>query len=447
MNKIFLIIKREYLSRVKKKSFILMTILGPILLAGIMITPIYLALKKTEKQKIEVIDDSFLFRGLIHETKNMHFDYPEISIEAAQAGFYDTDYDIILWVPKNVLDGKSAITIFYKNQVPNATQEYIRSTISKMMFDLILVKNKIDPDVIRVAESSSRIQVALEHMQEDGKNRPTRTDVNYGIGFASGFLIYFFIMFFGVQVMRGVMEEKTSRIVEVILSSVKPFQLMMGKIIGIALVGLTQFLLWIVLTLTLYSVATVTILKDIEIKQVQQKEEVIRTSADLDYKKMKKEGYKDIDKTMQVLNDLDNIDLVTIMFCFIFYFLGGYLMYASLYAAVGAAIDSEADTQQFVMPITIPLLLSIVVAQYAIQNPSSSLSMWFSIIPFTSPVVMMMRLPFGVPAWQLILSMTLLVGGFIFLTWIAGRVYRTGILMYGKKVSWKELGKWLFYKG
>lgn len=441
MNKIFLIIQREYISRVRKKSFILMTLIGPILLAGIMITPVYLALKKSDKQKIEVIDESFLFKGLIADAKNIHFDYPEISLKAALAGLSDTDYDGVLWIPHNILEGKSAVTIYYKNQIPALTQEYVRNTLNKMMYDVILAKNKIDLHIIREAEDNSKIRVTLE----DAKDGKEHTGADYGIGFGAGFLIYFFIIFFGVQVMRGVMEEKTSRIVEVILSSVKPFQLMMGKIIGIALVGLTQFLLWVVLTLTLNYVATSTILKDIETKQVQQKEEVLKVGADLDYKNMQKEQ-KGISNTMKVLNDLKNIDITTIVFSFLFYFLAGYLMYASLYAAVGAAIDSESDTQQFVMPITIPLLFSFAIAQYAIQNPDSSISVWFSLIPFTSPVVMMMRLPFGVPAWQLATSMILLVAGFIFTTWIAGRVYRTGILMYGKKVSWKELGKWLFYK-
>ena len=443
MNKIVLIIQREYLSRVKKKSFILMTLIGPLLLAGIMITPIYLSLKRPDKQKIEVIDDSFLFKNLIPEAKNLHFDYPEISIEDARAGFFDTDYDAILYVPRNILEGKSSVMLIYKNNIPKTTQEYIRATFSKMMYDVILAKNKLDLHIIREAEANSKVRVELE----DAKEGKTLTDANYGIGYAAGFLIYFFIIFFGVQVMRGVMEEKTSRIVEVILSSVKPFQLMMGKIVGIALVGLTQFLLWVALTLTLYTAATATILKDIEIKQVQQKEEVIKIGADLDYKRIEGKDYKDPDNTMKVLNDLKQIDISTIVLCFLFYFLAGYLMYASLYAAVGAAIDSESDTQQFVMPITIPLLFAFVIAQNAIHEPDSSLSVWFSLIPFTSPVVMMMRLPFGVPAWQLMTSMSLLVIGFIFTTWLAGRIYRTGILMYGKKVSWKELGKWLFYKG
>jgi ABC-2 type transport system permease protein len=209
-------------------------------------------------------------------------------------------------------------------------------------------------------------------------------------------------------------------------------------------VGLTQFLLWVVLTSSIYSIANATILKDVEIKQVQQKEEVLRTSADLNYKKMG--VIRDVDNTTKVLNELKNIDVVAILFYFLFYFLVGYLMYAALFAAVGSAIDSDSDTQQFMMPVTAPLIFSLVMSQYVLQYPNSTLSLALSLIPFTSPVVMMVRLPFGVPAWELAVSMSLLIVGFVFTTWLAGRIYRTGILMYGKKVSWKELGKWLFYK-
>jgi ABC-2 type transport system permease protein len=445
MNKIFLIIQREYFSRVKKKSFIIMTILGPILMAGVIIMPIWLQMRKTDLQKIEVIDESYIFKDLIPEKKNIHFDYPEITYDVATAGFYSTDYDAILWIPRNILDGKGAVKILYKDQLGNATEEYIRNSLGKMMYDIILAKNKVNMDVIKTADLTSRVDIkSVEYNKETGENKHSNTGLKLGIGFLCGFLIYIFIFLYGIQVMRGVMEEKTNRIVEVILSSVKPFQLMMGKIIGIALVGLTQFLLWVVLTSSIYSIANATILKDVEIKQVQQKEEVLRTSADLNYKKMG--VIRDVDNTTKVLNELKNIDVVAILFYFLFYFLVGYLMYAALFAAVGSAIDSDSDTQQFMMPVTAPLIFSLVMSQYVLQYPNSTLSLALSLIPFTSPVVMMVRLPFGVPAWELAVSMSLLIVGFVFTTWLAGRIYRTGILMYGKKVSWKELGKWLFYK-
>lgn len=445
MNKIFLIIKREYLSRVKKKSFILMTILGPILMAGIMIVPIWFAMQKPDLQKIEVIDDSHLFEGLIPQKDFVHFDYPPITLEQAQEGFYDTNYDAILWISKNILEGKGAVTIFYKKQLGVAVEQHIHTTLSKMMYDVMLAKNKVNLDAIKSAEVASSFKMITKELEASGKSKETNTGVRIGIGLASGILIYMFIFLYGVQVMRGVMEEKTNRIVEVILSSVKPFQLMMGKIIGVALVGLTQFILWLVLTGTLYSVASATLLKDIDLKQIQQKEEVIKIGSDINFSKMK--SNPQADEITKIWNDLKTIDFSVIMFCFLFYFLGGYLLYSALFAAMGAAVDNEADTQQFMLPVTIPIIFSIVMAQTIIQDPSGPIGFWLSIIPFTSPIIMMVRLPFGVPGWELALSMILLVLGFLFTTWLAGRIYRTGILMYGKKVTWKELGKWLFYKG
>ncbi len=454
MNKILLIIKREYLSRVKKKSFIIMTILGPILMAGIGIVPIYLSLQKTEKQKIEVIDESYLFsykdkdgnrKGLIPEKDIVHYDYPEISIQDARANFYATGYDAILYIPKVVLNGgQNGINIFYKKQLSSSVLAYIEENISKMIFNAMLATNHVDVNFIKDAKDKSTFTLKTIQVDEEGKDKDTNIAVSIGIGLVSAFLIYFFIFMYGVQVMRGVMEEKTSRIVEVILSSVKPFQLMMGKIVGVAMVGLTQFLLWVIFTTTLYSVASVTILKNIDIKQIQQKEQVIKIGADLNYSEMKQNQQPN--EMADFWNNFKKVNLVEILLCFLFYFLAGYLMYSALFAAVGAAVDSEADTQQFMMPITIPLILSFVLAQTIIQNPSSSMAFWFSIIPFTSPIIMMVRLPFGVPAWEIALSMSLLILGFIFTTWLAARIYRTGILMYGKKITWKELGKWLFYR-
>ncbi|MCW3086106.1 MAG: transporter permease [Bacteroidetes bacterium] len=423
-----------------------MTILGPVLMAGIMVVPIWLSMQKAEKQKVEVIDDSGLFKGLIPEKDGIvHFDYPPITLDQATKGFYDTDYDAILWMPKNIIEGGQAIKIFYKKQLGINTEEYMGTEISQMLKNTILAFNKVNINVIKDAEEHSKLKVITEKLETSGKSEKTNTGLFMGIGLGAGVLIYLFIFLYGVQVMRGVMEEKTNRIVEVILSSVKPFQLMMGKIVGVALVGLTQFVLWIILTTTLYSIAAVTVLKDVDMKQIQQKEQTYTTGADLRYTEMKK--IQKPNAVTEVLNDFKSVDVKAIVLCFLFYFLGGYLMYSALFAAVGAAVDNEADTQQFMLPITIPLVFSFFIAQAIIQNPESPMAFWFSIIPFTSPIVMMVRLPFGVPGWQIALSMGLLVLGFLFTTWIAGRIYRTGILMYGKKVTWKELGKWLFYKG
>lgn len=421
-----------------------MTILGPLLLAGLMIVPIWMTMQKPSTQKIEVIDESYLFSDLIPEKEFIHFDYPNINFVQAQDGFYDSDYDAILYIPHNILEGGKAVKLFYKNPLGMAAEEYIGSTISKMIYNVILSKNKVDLNVIKDAEVNSRIHVLTEKLEASGKSKKTDTGLSMAIGIGAGVLIYMFIFLYGTQVMRGVMEEKTSRIVEVILSSVKPFHFMMGKIIGVALVGLTQFLLWVILTFTLYGVATITILQNIDMKQIQQQERIIKIGADLKYMDMKR-----IDKPneiTQIWNDFQSIDMETILICFLFYFLAGYFLYSAFFAAVGAAVDSEADTQQFMLPITIPLIFSLVIAPYTMQEPESTLTFWFSMFPLTSPIIMMVRLPFGVPAWELALSMSLIALSFIFTTWLAAKIYRTGILMYGKKVSWRELGKWLFYK-
>jgi len=445
MNKIVIIIKREYLSRIKKKSFIVMTLLAPLLLAGLMVVPIWLATKKQEPQRIMVIDDSYIFKNIIPQKELIHFDYPEIKIEQAQDIFYETDYDAILYVPHNILEGGKTLKIFYKNPLGDATNEYISSIISKMMYDVILAQNKVNIHVIKDADINSRIRVLSEKLKVSGKSEHLNSGLCSAVGLGAGILIYMFIFLYGVLVMQGVMEEKNNRIVEVILSSVKPFDFMMGKIIGIALVGLTQFLLWTSLTVMLYNIAANTILKTVEIKQIQQKEETIKISADLNYTKMKK--IEKPDMVTQLWNDLQTINITAIVFCFLFYFLAGYFLYSAMFAAIGSAVDNESDTQQFRLPITIPLMFALVIIPYILLNLDSSVTYWLSIIPFTSPIIMMVRLPFGVPVQEVILSMSLLVIAFIIITWLAARIYRTGILMYGKKASWKEVGKWLFYKG
>lgn len=446
MNKIFLIIQREYLTRVKKKSFIVMTILGPLLMAALMIVPVWLATKEKSSHKIEVVDDSFLFMDSLPSTETIKFEYTGIKLGEAQRDFYETDYSAILYIPSNILEGGGSVKLFYKKPIGVAAESHIENSIEKRIFDFKLLKNNIDKNIILKAET--KIRVLTEKQQESGKSMKTNTGLNMAIGFGAGILIYMFIFLYGVQVMRGVIEEKTNRIVEVIISSVKPFQLMMGKIVGIALVGLTQFILWIVLTFGIYTVAQLTILKDVNAKYAKEafaKEQVFKQGVDINASEI--ENASNANPLFELYESLKGIDFVAILLCFLFYFIGGYLLYSALFAAIGAAVDNESDTQQFMLPITIPLIFSFVIAQSIIQDPDSSMAFWFSIIPFTSPVVMMVRLPFGVPFSEVALSMGLLVVGFLFTTWLAGRIYRTGILMYGKKISYGELWKWLFYKG
>lgn len=437
MNKIILIIKREYLTRVKKKSFVIMTLLGPILMAGLMLVPIWLATKDKDLQRIEVVDETKEFINQFENTNELEFKHEFRSITKAKEALYDSKYTSILYIKKT--DSEPIVEMYYKKQPGFSTVNNIENTIEDVMRNIELnAKYKITKE--QLSEIHPNIKVKAISINEDGEEESKNIGISTAIGFGSAIMIYFFIFMFGVQVMRGVIEEKTSRIVEIIISSVKPFQLMMGKIAGIALVGLTQFLLWIILTGIIYTVIMGAFgVDEATIQTATQTEQILN---DVNPNLSTPHPYKDI------LEGIENIPITQILISFLFYFIAGYLLYGALFAAIGSAVDSEADTQQFMMPITIPLIFSFVVAQSVMDNPDGTLAFWLSMVPLTSPVIMMVRIPFGgVETWELLLSMVLLVGGFVGTTWIAGKIYRTGILMYGKKVTYKELWKWLFFKG
>lgn len=424
-----------------------MTIVGPLLLASVMVVPIWLSMRENEEtQNIEVIDESFLFVDSIPESKNIHFSYSNIKVDDAVKALNKSEYSAILYIPPNILSGGVSVTIYYKEQPGISTEQYIKNQLEEMIYNFKLQKSNVDLATIQKAQTS--VGIITEKIDETGASERTSTGIQMAVGFIGGLLIYLFVFLYGAQVMRGVIEEKTSRIVEVIISSVRPFELMMGKIIGVALVGLTQFLLWLVLTFAINTVVQGALFGDLQKEMAQKesvKEEVMKKGANLEV--LKKETPTQFNnKSFEFLKALGSIDFVSIIFCFVFYFLAGYFLYSALFAAIGAAVDAETDTQQFMLPITIPLVLSFIMAQTIMQEPNSSLAFWFSIIPFTSPIIMMVRLPFGVPMWEIGLSMSLLIVGFIFTTWLAAKIYRVGILMYGKKVSYKELWKWLFYK-
>ena len=447
MNKLFLIIQREYFSRVKKKSFLIMTLLGPLLLAGLMIVPIWLAMREKTEHQILVLDHSGLFVDKMPNTEQIKFTYGAESIQTAKAKLKDGPFDLIMEIKGDALnDTKTTPVLYYKKQPGISTEQYIANTMENILFDYRLQGDSID--VRKIDKARRPVKIITLKVTEEGKDEETNTELLMGIGFGCAIAIYFMIFLYGSQVMRGVIEEKTNRIVEVIVSSVKPFQLMLGKIIGVALVGLTQFILWIVLTL-LINVAVTTFFFKNQVedaaKHNSQIEKVMKNDLTSGIPKMDK--VQTSSAVIDVFNNYDNIQVEQILICFAFYFLFGYLLYAALFAAVGSAVDSEADTQQFILPVTIPLIASFIIAQGIMTDPDSSMAQFFSIFPLTSPIVMMVRLPFGVPVWELVLSMVSLVLGFLFFTWVAGKIYRTGILMYGKKPSWKELGKWLFYKG
>ena len=440
MGKIGLIIWREYITRVRKPSFLIMTFLGPLLIAGAVTLMVYFSLKESNEQLVLVVDKPQLLTDKLKDGKDIHFFYTQQ--EQSDSAFKAGPYTLMVDVNEEVLT-TNTVQFFYKELPGIITQRYVQAEIEKVLEKEKLRVNQVDPEVYASIKTSLKLQLFdIDKLGEESKDQELAI-----VGFFLGYIMFFFVFLYAVQVMRGVMEEKTNRIVEVLISSVKPFQLMMGKIVGIALVGFTQFLLWIVLTGVLATIGSTVMVagkysgEDLAGQQmtVQMQEEL-----GVDAEEMPK-----IDESA-VLGILDQINIPLVLALFGFYFLGGYLLYSSLFAAVGSAVDSEAETQQFMMPVTIPIIIAIFIAQTAMQNPSSPVVFWGSIIPFTSPVVMMVRVAMGTAfeqPWELALSMGLLILGFLGTTWLAGRIYRTGILMYGKKVSWKELGKWLFYKG
>ncbi|QDK80394.1 ABC transporter permease [Spirosoma sp. KCTC 42546] len=440
MNTIFLIIKREYMVRVRKKSFIIMTILGPVLIFGFYAIIGWAAVSSINQKKIAVVDESGRFVNKFKNDDETNFSYPKLSLTAAKKSFVKDGYDALVFIPKDVIEQPKTVQIFAEKSVSLSMQSGIERAIGKEIETIKLEQAGITQKIIEDAKVNVDAQtISLSDAGEKNSNGIATTIIS---GFCA-LLIYISVLIYGTQVMRGVMEEKTSRIVEVIISSVKPFQLMLGKIIGVALVGLTQFMLWIILTVGLITLGS----------SVMGQKETAKSAMSTRMNGMP--GGQDVQHKMStaknpvadVMAAIETLNLPMIIACFLFYFLGGYLLYSALFGAVGAAVDSETETQQFMFPIMMPIIAAIAFAQIAVRDPDGPLAFWTSIIPFTSPVVMMVRIPFGVPAWELILSMLLLVIGFIGTTWIAARIYRVGILMYGKKTSFRELAKWVFYKG
>ena len=441
MNKILLVIRREYLTRIRKKSFLLMTILGPVLMGGIFVVAFMLDRVDTEVKTIAVIDDSHLFDGKFKDNERLHFMYTQDPVDSVRKRSKTNGIFGVLYIPAtpNVALLEKAVTFYSESQPGLDVISKIKFTIEKEINTYKYIEAGIDEEKLK------SIRTDVDIRTRDMKNQETSTPLTSGLGFAGGLLIYLFIFIYGAMVMRGVMEEKTSRIVEVIISSVKPFQLMMGKIVGVALVGLTQFLLWVVLSFVVYGGVTSVMMngktEKEKIETMMKVQPGMSGNPALQQQLMQPEG----ETGAKISEMMTSINFPLLIAMFIFYFLAGYLLYSALFAAIGAAVDSETDTQQFMLPVTIPLIIAYVAAINVINNPQGNVAFWFSIIPFTSPIVMMVRIPFGVPAYQIILSMVLLIIGFIFTTWIAGKIYRTGILMYGKKVSYKEMWKWLRY--
>jgi ABC-2 type transport system permease protein len=438
MNKILLITQREFTSRVRKKSFIIMSILAPLLFGGFISLMAYFGGSKDEKIKnIAVIDSSSLFLNKIPDTQSLKFEYLiNVKLETLKKDLKKSKYYGVLYINPNEKDSLKQVQFYSYSQPGISVVQHITNAIENEIRDKKLKSYHIE-NIDQILKSvETKIDLQTIKLSESGEEKDSSTFASMGLAYVGSLLIYMFILLYGVQVMRGVIEEKTNRIVEVIISSVRPFQLMMGKVLGVALTAITQFLIWVVLSLTIFIVAKQIFLHDVNPANMGATAQTIS--------QMQQSPQSNAELT-KVFSMIESVNYLKILGLFIFYFITGYLLYSSLFAAVGAAVDNEADTQQFVMPITIPLIAGIMIMVQAFQFPDSPIAIWGSIIPLTAPIVMMARIPYEVPWQQLILSMSLMVITFVCTIWLAAKIYRTGILMYGKKVTFKEIFKWLKY--
>lgn len=435
MNNTWTITKREYLTRVKKKSFILMTLLTPLLIAAFYGVIIWVSMSQstsTEELNLVIVDPTNIFEAEIEEPDDINFLFETqfTTLDLAQ----NDSLDGLITVPSNFeiadkldikYESEGSLSVNNKSRIERAFKEVLRE---KKLKQVGVSQSTIDSLYTSVSINQFKVE-------EDGTTKKSNIGINTLLGMAFAFMIYMFIFLYGVQVMKGVIEEKTNRIVELIISTVKPFQLMMGKVIGIALVGLTQLLIWVLLTSVLTGVIGAIVglnMTDMDALQTASNDPALQNlNADV----------------LENVTALLNLPLAKIFAVFLFFFLAGYLFYGALFAAIGSAVDSETDTQQFMLPITLPLVFSFAISfSIVVGDPNGTLATWMSIVPISSPIVMMVRMPFDPPTWQILLSMGVMILSIIGVIWLAGRIYRTGILMYGKKPTYKELAKWLFYK-
>jgi len=441
MNKIWLIMQREFLNRVQKKSFLVATILVPLLFPALIGAMVFIFIKQEKsagKTIVEVLDESS--RMNLESNEKFEFIARNGNLEQAKADYNQSKHFALLYIPNFELAKPEGLTLYTKENPSVRKMDDLEGMLERRIHDLKLEQYNIDKETLK----SLRTNIALKsvNLSDSGEEKESSTGMLYILGFVLGVLIYMFVLIYGMQIMLGVIEEKTSKIVEVLVSSVKPFQLMMGKILGIASVGLLQFFIWAVL-ISVLSSATLSLF-GLKTPQEQAMEQVMDQVSDPEVADAMQQNAK----VMNIIKSVSDIPYTYIVFNFAFYFLGGYLLYGALFAAVGSAVDSQQEAQQFTLPITMPLIIAYFgLFMFILNDPHSPASFWFSIIPFTSPVAMVGRLAYNPPLWQLLLSQVLLVGGFIFTTWIAGRIYRVGILMHGTKVNYKVLAKWFMMKG
>ncbi len=433
MQKILLVISREYLQRVRKKTFLLLTILGPFLYLLLFAGPMVISQVMQEDRTIRVVDESGLFTDAFTSTSALTFRFSDYTAAEAEKKVSEgkTSGEFFLIIPDMELHNAKTVMLVGGQSPGMQMESTVRNQINNHIEELRLKDYGLDDEVI----AGLRKQLVLETKvgSEAGL-----VDAGSGLastaGFISGFLIYFFIFAYGGMVLQGVQEEKSSRIVEIIVSSIKPFQLMMGKIAGIALVGLTQLALWVILTFILLVAGGFAI--GIFFPEMLHVGEVAEPAMGISPETNPLLG--------QSFDTLAQINFPLLLFAFVVYFIGGYLLYASMFAAIGAAVENQSDSQQFMMPVSIPLFFGLLSIFPIAENPGGSFAFWLSMIPFTSPITMITRIPFGVPVWELLLSMALLAATFTFITYMAGKIYRTGILLYGTKPTVKEMFRWMF---
>jgi ABC-2 type transport system permease protein len=437
MNKIFLIIQREYLVRVRKPIFIIMTLLGPLLMCLPYALTFYFLTRETEVKNIMLLDESGLMGDTLKGTKSLKLNMlKQVNLPQAKEIFKNSNEYALVYVPKMDLKNLGKVEIFTKKNISIEVQEKIKDLLSQELERQRYLQAGVNKEMLKNLEVNLAIKAS---MLEGDTEKSSSAAANAAIGFGGAFFLYILLFIYGVQVMRGVLEEKTSRIMEVIVSSVKPFQLMMGKIIGIGLVGLTQFLVWILLA-TLLTTGISYLYKDKLVEKAKTEQAKNQNLSTIT------QPSTTTPKLSSPLDFLASMNVPLLIGGFLFYFLGGYFLYSSLFAAIGSAADAETDTQQFMFPVTIPIVVSFIAAQFVIREPDGPVAFWLSMIPLTSPIIMMVRLPFNPEWWELALSMVLLVAGFIGTTWLAARIYRVGVLMYGKKPTYKELVKWISYR-
>ena len=440
MNKIWIIARREFLSRVQKKTFLLTTILLPVVIFGLYGLIIYFSVKSSENYTVAIADNANVFGGKIDSKDDIKFVFvKDESLVQLKEKIAKKELDGYVWVPEGFKPSKGdTISVVSGKTVGLMNREEIQKRINDALENQRLLSSlQISKKQLDSLQKGNEVKFSTTEGKEEND---TKVGISYGVGYASGFMIYLVLFIYGTMVMRGVMEEKTNRIAEVIISSVKPFQLMMGKITGIGAVGLVQFIIWVALTVTLRFILP------LFVPGMRETANVMNHGANEALQTAKQSGALD-----NLMHGLSDINFPLIIGCFIFYFLGGYLLYSSLFAAVGSAVNEDPqDAQSLTLPITMPIIFGIVIMSSAINNPTSNLAVFGSLFPLTSPIVMMARIPFGVPNtvpyWQLALSMLFLICGFLCTTWISAKIYRVAILMYGKKPTWKEMWKWAWRK-